>query len=261
MHSGFEIAGGSIPGSAHVRAGRNNQDAFAWLESEQGVVAVVCDGCSSAPHSEVGAKLAARLFARALGRELASEEPHEVRLARAHRETTDALGRVAGMLACEGSQAMRAVRDYLLATAIGVMVDATLATTFAIGDGIAVLNGDPHVFGPFPANEPPYLGYGLLEGDGSARPTLHVGPSVPAEAFESVLLGTDGVLDLDALAGRTLETEGAVVGPLRQFWEDDGFFRNPDRVRRRLTVINRALHGALADDTTLVVLRRRKEAA
>ena len=261
MHSGFEIAGGSIPGSAHVRAGRNNQDAFAWLESEEGVVAVVCDGCSSAPHSEVGAKLAARLFARTLLRELASDEPPPARLARAHQETTDALGRVAGMLACEGKEAARAVHDFFLTTAIGVMVDAACATTFAIGDGIAVLNGEPHVFGPFPANEPPYLGYGLLEGNGDARPTLKVGPSVPTEAFESVLVGTDGVLDLDALAERTLETEGGSVGPLRQFWENDGFFRNPDRVRRRLTVINRALQGALADDTTLVVLRRRKEAA
>ncbi|HEY2510444.1 MAG TPA: hypothetical protein VGI39_06300, partial [Polyangiaceae bacterium] len=200
-----------------------------------------------------------RLFASALARELASEDPHAERLVRAHHETTRALGRVAGVLAGEGSPAARVVFDFFLSTAIGVLVDATRASTFAVGDGIAVLNGEPHVFGPFPDNEPPYLGYGLLEGE-ATRLALALGPSVPAEALESVLLGSDGVLDLDGLAARAREggEEVEPVVELRQFWDDDGFFRNPDRVRRQLTVINRAHRGALADDTTLVVVRRRR---
>ncbi|MDO8622315.1 MAG: protein phosphatase 2C domain-containing protein, partial [bacterium] len=52
-----------------------------------------------------------------------------------------------------------------------------------------------------------------------------------------------------------------------QFWTDDRYFRNPDMVRRRLTLVNReavrAENGMLArtpgllpDDTTLVVIRR-----
>src|SRR5215467_2985954 len=68
----FEIAGGSVTGRAHVAAGRNNQDAFCWASDADGLVAVVCDGCSSGPHNEVGAQLGARLFVQAATRLLSS---------------------------------------------------------------------------------------------------------------------------------------------------------------------------------------------
>jgi hypothetical protein len=73
---------------------------------------------------------------------------------------------------------------------------------------------------------------------------------------DSLLVGTDGVLDLEALADRCAAPGAGTVGPLRQFWEDDRFFLNPDMVRRRLTVIGRGPSGPLPDDTTLIVLRR-----
>src|SRR5262245_8137740 len=64
----LEIAGGSIAGQMHLAAGRNNQDAYCWEASPGGLVAVVCDGCGSGPHSEVGALIGARLVVRAVSR-------------------------------------------------------------------------------------------------------------------------------------------------------------------------------------------------
>ena len=69
---GFQVAGGSVTGRAHAVLGRGNQDAFAWVDDDGVLVAVVCDGCSSGRHSEVGAHLGARLVATAVGRGVAA---------------------------------------------------------------------------------------------------------------------------------------------------------------------------------------------
>src|ERR1700752_4179192 len=55
----FEIAGGRVAGADHIRAARNSHDAFRWTTFSRTLIAVVCDGCGSAPHSEVGATLGA----------------------------------------------------------------------------------------------------------------------------------------------------------------------------------------------------------
>ncbi|HKD75720.1 MAG TPA: protein phosphatase 2C domain-containing protein, partial [Ktedonobacterales bacterium] len=65
------IAGGSVPGRAHLMTGRPNQDALSWVRSERALIGAVCDGCGSGAHSEVGAQLGAQLLVGALHRELA----------------------------------------------------------------------------------------------------------------------------------------------------------------------------------------------
>ncbi len=79
------------------------------------------------------------------------------------------------------------------------------------------------------------------------------------EEARSLLLATDGVIDLEERAGGAVRGEEERVGPLDPFWTDDRFFRNPDMVRRRLAVVSRGARGGLPDDTTVVVLRRRGE--
>ena len=52
----------AVTGARHQRSARNGQDAaLAWCDGDT-AVAVVCDGCSSAASSEVGARLGATLF-------------------------------------------------------------------------------------------------------------------------------------------------------------------------------------------------------
>jgi len=86
------------------------------------------------------------------------------------------------------------------------------------------------------------------------------------EEARSLLLATDGALDLEALAERAghgsagrEERQDRVAG-LEQFWTEDRFFRNADMVRRRLVVSSRGPRGGLLpDDTTIVAVRRRGE--
>lgn len=262
MAPAFEIAGGTVTGQAHVAAGRNNQDAFSWERSGDGFVAVVCDGCSTAPHSEVGAQLGARLLTRAAAPLLESAADPAELLEQVRRGVLDALRSLATGLAGgrSGPAFARAVLDHFLFTVVGALVTPRWATTFSLGDGLAVLNGDRLQLGPFPGNEPPYLAYALLPGSARERPfELH--PPVPVEEVRSLLLATDGALDLEARADRAVPGRGELVGPLSQFWSEDRFFANRDMVRRRLAVVARGPRGGLLPDDTTVVVARRREAA
>ncbi len=266
MAEAIEIQGGSVVGQAHVASGKSNQDAFAWARSvdDGHLVAVVADGCGSAPHSGVGAQLGARLVVQFAHDALREGLADEAALAVAHGRLVAELRRLAE--AMSGAKAgttefARVVLEHFLFTVVGVVVDgrAGLVTPFSLGDGLLVLNGEPHVLGPFANNEPPYLGYELV--DGNRRP-FRRHASLRTDAFRSMLLGTDGVVDLmnaEHVATDRSSYPVGHVGPLRQFWEEERYFKNPDMVRRRLAVVSR-LKGPrgslLADDTTLVVLRR-----
>ena len=222
----FQIAGGGVIGRDHARAGRNGQDAFAWGAREGALAAVVTDGCSSGPHSEVGAKLGARLLLDALLDGGGWDEVNARALARL-RAVGEALGGVTEEL----------VHDYLLFTAIAIVVRDDLTTIVAAGDGLAAVNGARILLGPYPGNAPPYLGYALL----GEAPGCLLAPVVEIATPElsSALLATDGAAELE----------------LAELWRDDASFTNPDQVRRRLTLIGR--ERGLADDTSVVVLRRR----
>lgn len=261
----FEIAGGTVTGQAHVAAGRNNQDAFSWETTGAGIVAVVCDGCGSSPHSEVGAKLGAQLVTRAVARRLGSDcDPAEL-LEQVRLEVLGRLRRLAIGLAGDrpassgGAPFTRAVLDYLLFTVVGALVTPRWAATFSLGDGLAILNGERLQLGPYPENEPPYLAYALLPGSAGERP-FQLLRQVPADEARSLLLATDGAVELEPLAARVADGGGEPFGPLSQFWTEDRFFANRDMVRRRLTVLSRGSRGGLLpDDTTVVAVRRKGE--
>ena len=139
------------------------------------------------------------------------------------------------------------VADHFLFTVVGVVITAREATTFSLGDGLVVINGERSQLGPFPNNAPPYLGYALLPcapaRGMSEGLSFNVHRSMAASEVQSLVLATDGAVDLGALS---------------QFWSDDRVFKNADMVRRRLAVLNRGpRRRSLSDDTTLVVVRRK----
>jgi hypothetical protein len=241
----FEIAGGSVAGRAHAAAGRNNQDAFCWALDADGLVAVVCDGCSSGPHSEVGAQVGSRLFVQAAARLLGADLEAADLLEQVGQDVLASLRVLARGMCVDAASFSRTVSDHFLFTIVGVLITARGATTFSLGDGLVVVNGERTELGPFPNNQPPYLGYALLpnapdRGAGD-RLSFAIDRSLAASDVQSLVLGTDGAVELES-----------------PFWSDDRFFTNPDMVRRRLTVLSRGARGGLlSDDTTLVVIRRK----
>jgi hypothetical protein len=247
MDTKWEIAGGSGIGCAHVAAGRNNQDAFCWASDSDWVIAVVCDGCGSAPRSEVGAHIGSRLVVQAAGRWLRSGLDGSQMLEQVRQDVLASLRLLARDMSIDQASFSQTVADHFLFTVVGVVITAREATTFSLGDGLVVINGERSQLGPFPNNAPPYLGYALLP-CAPARATseglsFNIHRSVAASEVHSLVLGTDGAVDLDALS---------------QFWSDDRVFKNADMIRRRLAVLNRGpRRRLLSDDTTLVVVRRK----
>ncbi len=270
----FQVAGASVVGHEHRRLERNNQDALGWFAADDAIFAVVADGCGSSRHSEVGAKLGTRLMVAALA-----------------RRWSDAIGRDATALqrwliepACAevlthlraaaeamGGDITRNLSDYFLFTLVGAVVTPSDTVVFAIGDGVVAVNGAIQELGPFPDNRPPYLAYSLLTEPAGAAPeaALTIHAHLPTATLDTLLIATDGANELISARGLCLPGRDEPAGALDQFWRDERYFRNPDAIRRRLWLMNRAplkpdwdrhrvghVPGLLPDDTTLIAIRR-----
>lgn len=271
MEKSWQIAAGTFPGRAHSVVGKNNQDAFVVHQTEHCTVAVVCDGCSSGQHSEIGARLGAQLMVNYIVRMLAST-PQGVAWPKVaprllDRVRMDVLAEMRTFANRLDASLSSTLEDYFLFTVLGVVSSSFGLSRFWLGDGIFAIDGHLHRIGPFPDNRPPYLGYGMVD---AARFPFEVETFDPDHPPSSVLVGTDGLDDFIAHQDQTLPGKADVLGPLSQFWEDDRYFRNPDQVRRRLALANRDVTvpdweshsltkhpGLLSDDTTLIVLRRK----
>jgi hypothetical protein len=245
----IEIAAASVIGRDHRRTDRPCQDAFAVRRIAGGVVAVVCDGCGGAAHSELGARLGAHLLASGLAaRVAAGAAPDDDATWRGACD--ELLARLAGLapaLAADGDLAA-AIETHLLFTVLAAVMTPDGAVVAAIGDGVVIVDGDIQVR-TAPAGAPAYLAYRLL---GGAAPLERVA----APAATAVVLATDGAAPL--------------LPELPGLPADDRLFVHPDALRRRLAQASREVldvdwaagrlgrrGGLLTDDTTIVALRRR----
>lgn len=279
MKNLFEIAAGSVAGRNHQLAGKNSHDAFCCLFEEEAIIAVVSDGCGSGRHSEVGAKLGARLLAASIYenvKRLSQRISVDNFFLYWERVRQDVLAQLRVLTNAMGGSFSENITDYFLFTIVGAIITPRVTFIFSLGDGFICVNGEITQIGPFPGNEPPYLAYGLT---GSSVIDQHpellqfqVYPTLPTKSLQSLLLGTDGVKDLVAAANRRMPGKNELFGPLSQFWEKDSYFKNPDMVRRRLALANRDVTsldsgsfsltkepGLLPDDTTIVVIRRKNK--
>lgn len=270
MDQHFEVAGGSVLGRNHRLAGKNNQDALCCLRAHGYTVAVVCDGCGSGDHNEVGAQIGARLVATSLLRKVRrqSVEMTPTDIGALLDTTCYAVLKRLRLLAKElGTPLAWTINNYLLFTVVGALLTPHSAVFFSLGDGLIVVNEEILELGPFPNNAPPYLSYGLVET--SLPPALsgfQVQRTLPIAELDSFLIGTDGVSDLIEAQHKNVPGRHNTVGPLCQFWQEERFFHNPDMIRRRLAGFNRDVvqgenrcNGLLPDDTTLLVGRRKRE--
>lgn len=230
MH--FETALGTVIGGAHRRAGRNGQDGCAIARRDDTLVAVVTDGCGSARHSEVGAKLGAQIVAQAVLARAGS--PFD--WSRIAADVIEQLTRIAEPLAADRD----AITNAFLFTIVGAVVTPREVVIFSAGDGLFAINGKTHVIGPYPGNAPPYLGYALL---GAASPAFDVQYEGAAAELDTLVIATDGA-------------EPLLRDDATQFWTEDVIFTNPDALRRRLFLMTRPGSAILDDDTTMAVIRR-----
>ena len=274
---GFEFARGSTTGRDHRETNKNNHDATHWYDVPEFSVNVVCDGCGSGRHSEVGAAIGARLVVNAIVDGMkrsfgpAGPRNHLDGYPFWERVRQDVLAEMRVLINRMGGSFSETVKDYFLFTVVGAVLSPAGATFFSLGDGIVIVNGEATRLGPFPGNKPPYLAYALV--DNSAIDPAEVRFTIVSHheigKVYSFLIGTDGVDDLIGAAALKVPGKDEDVGPVAQFWSDDRFFSNPFAIDRRLTLIGRDLqaidwknqkvnreNGRLKDDTTLIVGRR-----
>lgn len=218
-----------VIGSRHLRVARNGQDAAAaWtglvgtsqrtVATGHGAVVVVCDGCSSGASSEVGARLGAALFARALAARLREgERPSCAATWAAVR--ADVVRALAALVEHMPGDRERAIHDHFLFTIVAAAVAHREAAVWALGDGAYSFGDHTRELGPFADNQPPYLAYDLL---GAAQPAhLDVAPA----SCTAIVVATDGAIEID--------------GGLERF-ATDKLVSHPDALRRQLAVLARS---------------------
>ena len=245
----WRACGGSVIGADHRRSGRANQDGWHVERSPRWLIGVVADGCGSAPHSEVGAWLGARIWARALAQLLDEDlSPADPRLwTRACARSLERLGAVVDTLPGSSRQL---VHEALLFTLVGFVLTPEQLVVHAIGDGLVWLDGQQREIGPFPDNRPPYLAYGLH----GPTPQVQIIHALDPRSVDRLILATDGATQL-------LDTLGQFAAPR--------YLARPHAIGRQLALLNREQleidwsaefversYGRLSDDTTLLVLGR-----
>lgn len=266
------INGGTIPGTDHIKAGKpgftNNHDAYAWgyLENN-GLIAVVCDGCGSGKHSEVGANLASQIITEVLKKEvsLLSKDKglENLNWQRIKQLIIAPLSVIANAM---GGSLSKVINDYFLFTIVGTIITKSEVLIFSFGDGVYILNEEVKELGPFLNNAPPYLMYNLvgssLVENGSTLLDFQCEKLISRDELESLIIGTDGVMDFIQHEKSLLPSNlSMTVGAIHQFLEKK-FFMNPDMINRKLRIINREYidsscikSGLLPDDTTLIVIK------
>jgi hypothetical protein len=284
MNDIYQLAAGTIPGRRHVGSsnllvGKNNQDAYGMAFTDQCLVAAVFDGCSAGAHSEVGAKVAAQMLPNLV---LTTAEQYQfdddaIASAEFWRGIKEnlllRLRTVLDTMAPDARWHDAVIAQHFLFTIVGLIATRSKSVVFSIGDGVFAINERFHQLGPFPNNAPPYLGYELLENPGIEQSFL-IHENV-APKFDSVVIGTDGLLELLDRAEANIPGREEKVGALSAIPNNDALFAGAESLTPWLRRLNSEVitlsesngdlhlsraYGLLSDDTTLIVVRRKRGA-
>ncbi|MDP1822181.1 MAG: protein phosphatase 2C domain-containing protein [Archangium sp.] len=209
-------------GRDHLRIGRNNQDGV--FTSPR--VAVVTDGCSSQPQSEVGAQLGARF----LGQWLSNQ--HELTPDLPARATDALTGYLYQSVLALGPEVEPTLERYFLFTFLAAIRVGDRGMIFGLGDGAFLVDDELVRIDSGPDNAPPYCAYRLTTSGSRPEPQLHfLGPA------RRLAVMTDGFHHLELARLITLTT---ALTP------------NPLTLQRRLNVL--AETERFTDDATIALL-------
>ena len=276
----FSVRAGTVRGTTHIRKGINNHDSFytGYISHSDAIVGIVCDGCGSGAHSEVGAKIGSSLVATSIGRHLMWTDQTKI-WAGVRKEVTSHIHSIA--LAMEnGVAAQNVIADHFLFTIVGFLITEEITQVFSIGDGFyATRAGDrvtPVEIGPFDGNSPPYISYNLVptRRHYSTEDLEFTVETWSSETLTGVMVATDGVTQMNEIQDEVVSigATGELVGPSTQFLDDPGtFLKLNASVQRKLYRVNPCIPqmsvnwdakmpslkmGLLSDDTTVVMATR-----
>lgn len=261
----FRVDAGSVIGRLHVDKHMNNQDSHAILYNDDFIIAVISDGCSGAPRSEVGSYLTAHYVARSIAAKLPIPDDIDKMMEEVRLDTSSFLRNIASQL----SHSMISLQDALLATALGFVVTPKLSFFFSIGDGCFYLNGDEISLNNEHASKPDMVVYQAINPallDEGVRHPFAVYAFL-TDTIRTMVVASDGLHNLLQAEGQTWPGNiHRKITPLDEFvklaiqpqlW---GIGKTVYRAQydRNLDVATQTVEKSpLLDDTTIIALGRK----
>lgn len=249
---GFQVRAATIIGRDHMFRQANCQDAYAFVESNEYIFGLVTDGCGEGAHSEVGAKLLAKFVVEEINLLLASGVsikeipsvlfPHCLEFLRrlsffleapVSREKT----KWPWLWLDHFSPSLKFVKNYLLCTILGFVMDETQGIIFAVGDGLIIINEEMIVRDE--EDKPNYIAYHLVD-----EQFLEKADQLP-EKFDVYQFE---VGNLEHLA---IATDGFESELVKEIWGHT----HPRGLQRKFNLWSREKH--FQDDSTIIVVERR----
>jgi hypothetical protein len=245
----WKVMGASVPGTAHVRAGKGCDDASEWLGGADMMCLAVADGAGSRPLSARGSRIAvdtAAELARGLRRGEALEGDPRAWLAAVFTEARRRIMEAAG-----GNE--HDYHDYATTLAVAVLMDGTIAIG-QVGDTIAVVGGPGGYASIAPAPQFEYAHETVFVTHDDFADHLRI-ETLPADGVDEVYLSTDG------LRYKILDNLAKSV-PFEPFFADVGTYARsesaaPESIERFLSAVD----DQTGDDLSLVIAVRSEGAA
>lgn len=242
----FRILEGSIIGREHVRLWKNNQDSVRLgetkLRQQTYYYGVICDGSFSGAYSETGANLLSSFIVNEIPLILKAESDlNKVPQFLFHR-CVGYLWSIAGQtIVGDYYKTISFIKEHLLCTVIGFIMDEQNGVIFSAGDGVIIINDEITVIDQ--DNMPMYLAYQLIDRaylklPGGQLPENFVTQAIIMANVKRLAIGSDG-----------LTKEAAEV-----IWQ------KPDSLtlNRRLKVFT-SRETPLFDDCTVITMERQEE--
>lgn len=152
-----------IIGNEHVFAKTNSQDFCGFVEHDKKIIGVICDGCSSGKHSEVGASLIGIQLLKLLDKIDFTGDMNVYRIS-IQIQIESFIYHFMNLMFEELVDKVYFVNDYLLTTFIFCVIDKENTLIGHAGDGIMAIsqNGELNVENVNHNNSPHYIAYNLV---------------------------------------------------------------------------------------------------
>ncbi len=193
----FKVRAGSVIGQAHHQSWRNCQDKYRLAtyhyEGRAYLSGLVCDGCSEADHSEVGAALLAEYGVMELGRLLQAGHGVKELPVQLYGRCLTFISILCDQLVGTGAESLarkEQIANYWLTTVVGFVIGEVESVIFVAGDGFTLVNDtlQDHQAGPAPR----YMAYDLLDEPGQHRTAGFEVLELATASIERLAVWTDG---------------------------------------------------------------------
>ena len=199
IHIAVGGAAGNDHKNPHGPGATNYQDSASLIfNGEIPIGAVICDGCGSMPHSEIGAQFASKRLAELISGDLADNGCVDL-----EKVCTQFIAMVeqAAMLYKTGNEAIeKVIAEYFLFTVLLAYEQNGEIVIAGCGDGMYMADDEIFVIEPPLKNAPPYLSYRLIPSQYCGQAdilTIREIARIPISSVrKSVIIGSDGLIEL-----------------------------------------------------------------